>query len=152
MNTNVNYWVLLPISNHKYNVFVLNGTIIPSSELLTHSLPNALFLYSLKTLENSKVFWCFQGVEKELIGNEWVKSFSIFNEKIRQFIGPSPNSVYNCHNCKRIKFFKRLRLVLGQLQEHKLKHSFHYPINPLRNCDRDVESATCLWIASPLIL
>ena len=33
---------------------------------------NALFLYPLKTLENLTVFWCFQGVEKECIGNELV--------------------------------------------------------------------------------
>ena len=35
-------------------------------------VPNALFLYPLKTLENLTVFWCFQGVEKECIGNELV--------------------------------------------------------------------------------
>ena len=23
--------------------------------------------------ENRKFFWCFQGVEKEYIGNEWIK-------------------------------------------------------------------------------
>ena len=31
--------------------------------------PNATFLYPLK-IENLKVFWCFQGVEKECIGNK----------------------------------------------------------------------------------
>ena len=36
-------------------------------------LPNALVLYPLKTLENLCVFWCFQGVEKRSIMNEWVK-------------------------------------------------------------------------------
>ena len=32
---------------------------------LTHSFPNAPILYTLKTSEERKVFWCFQGVEKE---------------------------------------------------------------------------------------
>ena len=36
-------------------------------------VPNAPFLYPLKTSEKLKVFWCFQGVEKGCIGNEWVK-------------------------------------------------------------------------------
>ena len=36
-------------------------------------IPNARFFYSLKTSENRKVLWCFQGVEKGCIGNEWVK-------------------------------------------------------------------------------
>ena len=31
------------------------------------------FLYPLKTSENRKVFWSFQGVEKGCIENEWVK-------------------------------------------------------------------------------
>ena len=35
--------------------------------------PNASFLYPVKTSENRKVSWCFQGEEKECIGNEWVK-------------------------------------------------------------------------------
>ena len=33
----------------------------------------ALFLYTLETLENRKVFWCFQGVEKGCTENKWVK-------------------------------------------------------------------------------
>ena len=32
------------------------------------------FLYTLKSSENRKVFWCFQGVEKCGIGNEWVSN------------------------------------------------------------------------------
>ena len=35
-------------------------------------VPDAPFFYPLKTSENRKVFWCFQGVEKGCIGNEWV--------------------------------------------------------------------------------
>ena len=34
---------------------------------------NAPFFYPLKTPENPKVFWYFQGVEKGWIGNKWVK-------------------------------------------------------------------------------
>ena len=37
-------------------------------------VPNALFLYPLKTSENLIDFWCFQGVEKMCIGNKWFKS------------------------------------------------------------------------------
>ena len=35
-------------------------------------VPNALFLFPLKTPENRKVFWCFQGIEKGRVGNELV--------------------------------------------------------------------------------
>ena len=34
---------------------------------------NAPFLYPLKTSENCKFIWCFQGVEKGYIGNKWVR-------------------------------------------------------------------------------
>ena len=44
---------------------------------LTHFFPNATFLYHLKTSENVKVFWCFQGVEKGCNGNEWIDFGSI---------------------------------------------------------------------------
>ena len=33
-------------------------------------VPNALFLYPLKTSENCKIFWYFQGVQKGYIGKE----------------------------------------------------------------------------------
>ena len=33
-------------------------------------VPSAVFLCTLKTLENRTIFWCFQGVEKGCIGNE----------------------------------------------------------------------------------
>ena len=36
-------------------------------------ITNGPILYILKASEKPKVFWCFQGVEKECIGNEWAK-------------------------------------------------------------------------------
>ena len=39
---------------------------------LTPFVPNAPFLYPLKTSEKRKVFRYFQGVEKRCTGNEWV--------------------------------------------------------------------------------
>ena len=44
---------------------------------------NAPFLYPLKTSENHKVSWSFEGIEKWCIGNEWVNEFcmcAIFSE------------------------------------------------------------------------
>ena len=35
-------------------------------------VPNASFLYPLKTSENLTVCWCFQEAEKGCIGNKWV--------------------------------------------------------------------------------
>ena len=48
-------------------------------------VPNAPFLYPLKISWNRKVFWCFQGVEKGCIGNEWVNTAQKmkFSSKLR---------------------------------------------------------------------
>ena len=44
-------------------------------------VPNAPFLYPLKTSENSKIFWCFQGEEKGWIGNKWVNTYIIIQNQ-----------------------------------------------------------------------
>ena len=42
-------------------------------KIMTHFGPNTPLLYPLKTLENRKVFWCLQRVDKGCIGNKRVK-------------------------------------------------------------------------------
>ena len=68
------------------------------------------------------------------------ESLSLFKTNIFQFIRPSPNSVYNCHNPKGLKFITRLRLGLSHLREHKFKHSFQDTINLLCSSGLDIES------------
>ena len=51
------------------------------NSLFSPFVPNAPFLYPLKTSENLAVFWCFQGVEKGCIGNEWVKRKLMYKSK-----------------------------------------------------------------------
>ena len=46
--------------------------LIAEYTLFNPFIPNAPFLYTLKASENCKVIWCFQGVEKRCIGDEWV--------------------------------------------------------------------------------
>ena len=41
-------------------------------------VPNVPFLYHLNILENRKVFWCFQGVEKGCTGNKWFKFYTFY--------------------------------------------------------------------------
>ena len=40
-------------------------------------------------------------------------SLSVFKKNLLKFIRPSPNSIFNCHNCKGIKYLTRLRLGLS---------------------------------------
>ena len=60
--------------NQRYSD-VFRGCIVRPRDMkwINPFVPNAPFLYPLKTSENRKVFWCFQGVEKGCIGKIWVK-------------------------------------------------------------------------------
>ena len=53
-----------------YRISILSNS--NNLSFLNPFVPNAPFVYPLKTSENHKVFWCFHGVEKRCIGNEWV--------------------------------------------------------------------------------
>ena len=55
---------------------VLHG-VNPNLKKTKPFVPNAPFLYPLKTSENFKIFWCFQGVEKGFIGSRWVTSIDV---------------------------------------------------------------------------
>ena len=66
----------------------------------------------------------------------------IFKKKLLEFIRPSGNSVFKCHNPKRIKLLTRLRLGLSHLREHKFKHGFLDSLNPICSCGQNIETST----------
>ena len=67
-----------------------------------------------------------------------------------KFIRPSPNSVFNCPNCRGIKYITRLHLGLSHLREHKFKHSFQDTLNLFCSCDLDVETNMHFLLYCPL--
>ena len=72
-------WYLpLPICTKSIPLTLLN---------LNSFVPNAPFLYPLKTSGNLKVLWYFQGVEKGCIGKEWVKVYFFLGRRVGLFIG-----------------------------------------------------------------
>ena len=76
---------------------------------------------------------------------------SAFKKNLLKFIRPSPNSVFNCHNCKGIKYPTRLNLVPSHLREHKFRHSFQDTLNPFCSCGLDVERNTHFFSLLPLV-
>ena len=76
--------------------------------------------------------------------------FRVFKKNLLKFIRLSPKSVFNCHNCKGIKYLARLRLGLSHLLEDKFKHSFQDPLNPFCSCGLDVERNTHYFHYCPL--
>ena len=83
--------------------------------------------------------------------NEWNKldqnirsseNLFIFKKKLLKFIRPSGNSVFRCHDPKRIKLLSRLRLGLSHLRERKFKHGFLDSLNPICSCGQNIETST----------
>ena len=56
----------------KFTPYTLCTEKIEFDFILTHLFPMHPSSAHLKTSENLTVFRCFQGVEKECVGNEWV--------------------------------------------------------------------------------
>ena len=77
-------------------------------------------------------------------------SFSAFKKSILNFIRPSPNSIFNCHDPKALKFITRLRLGLSHLRYHKFKHNFQDSLNPLCNCGLLAETTSHYLLHCPL--
>ena len=67
-------------------------------------------------------------------------SFNSFKESILKFIRPAPNSIFQCHNPKGIKYLTRLRVNFSHPRDHKFKHSFQETINPLFTCSLEAKT------------
>ena len=57
-----------------------------------------------------------------------------------QFFRPSPNSLFNCHSPKGIKYEIRSRLDLSHLREQKFKNSFQDTVNQFCECGIERET------------
>ena len=76
-------------------------------------------------------------------------SFNSFNESILKFIRPAPNSIFQCHNPKGIKYLTWLRVNFRHLHDHKFKQSFQDTINPLWNCRLEAETTNHFTLHCP---
>ena len=74
--TFLSFYPLLFPNGIKDKISVANKLSItgPNHSYINPFVPNAPFLYCLKTLENRKVFWYIQGVEKGCFENKWVNT------------------------------------------------------------------------------
>ena len=76
------------------------------------------------------------------------KSFALFKKSNLQFIRPTPNRTFNCHNPIGIKLITRLRLGLSHLRNHKFKHNFLDCLNPI--CGKDMETTVHYLLHCPI--
>ena len=67
-------------------------------------------------------------------------SFNIFKGSSLQFVRPSKNSVFTCHNPIGIKYLTRIRLGFSHLCSHKFKHGFLDAADPLCSCSTAIEN------------
>ena len=121
----VNMYIFIDISPKSLCPHSLALTFIVINFLFINPFaPNAPFLYSLKTLENLTVSWCFQGVEKGSIGNKWVKE-----TQLTHWIPMKPILKYHWYglNMNQVKHEKYISKVLNKITNHVLHEiSLHY--------------------------
>ena len=78
------------------------------------------------------------------------ESFVLFKKSILQFIRPTQNRTFNCHNPTGIKLITRLRLGLSHLRDHKFKHNFLDCLNPICCCGKDIETTLHYLLHCPI--
>ena len=76
-------------------------------------------------------------------------SLNIFKGRLLQFVRPSENSVFTCHNPIVIKYLARLRLGFSHLCYHKFKHSFLDAVDPHCSCSTSIENTVHYFLHCP---
>ena len=126
-----------------------------SSQYLFNIIPTSVRPYNTRNANNIPQFEVKHNFFKNSffpsVVIEWNKldlnirnseNLFIFKKKLLEFIRPSGNSVFKCHNPKGIKLLTRLRLGLSHLREHKFKHGFLDSLNPICSCGQNIETST----------
>ena len=67
---------------------------------------------------------------------------NIFKLSLLKFVRPVANSVFDIINPYGLKLLTRLRLGLSHLRYHKFRHNFQDCINPICDCDLEIETTT----------
>ena len=128
-----------------FNSIPVRPTLYPTRKPLNIPLLNANHnFFKFAFFSSTIIQWNEVGP-----GLRKTESLSPLKTNILKFTRPSPNSVYNCHNPKALKFITTLRLGLSHLREHKFKHSFQDTISPLRSCGLDIESVEHFLLHCP---
>ena len=98
-----------------------------------NKLPNQEYHYEMiykpqetKVADNLSRYPKSRNLSKKAIQTEL-----FIDNVIANALRPSPNSIFNWHNPKRLKLLIRLRLGLSHLRDHKFKRSFQDSVNPI---------------------
>ena len=78
------------------------------------------------------------------------KSFDLFKKNILQFIQPTLNRTFNCHNPTGIKLIARLGLGLSHLRDHRFKQNFLDRVNSVCCYGKDIETTVHFFLHRPI--
>ena len=102
--------------------------------LVNPVVPNAPFLYPLKTSENLTVFWRFQRVEKGWIGKEWVNHKERREWKLGRHwdkvFKNGPIKIYRRQYFKRLKWYGCFKGALSGLRQFLVNEN---PVRIMKN-------------------
>ena len=125
----------------------------PLGQHTEQEIISATFLVSMSNIFVFKNFFFpstiieWNNLEKSIRSSE---SLALFKKSILQFIQPTLNRTFNCHNPIGIKLITRLRLGLSHLRDHKFKHNFLDCLNPICCCSKDIETTVHYLLHCPI--
>ena len=118
-------------------------------------VPNAPFLYSLKTSESRKISWCFQGLEKRCIRNKWVNTlFNLFDVLLSSWMYYSylPIIVYTSYFLRLVEAVVRTcsaEKVFLEISQNPQENTFvrvSFFNRKVRNFIKKRNSGTCVFL------
>ena len=77
-------------------------------------------------------------------------SLNTFKLSLLKFVRPVANSVFYIINPYGLKLLTRLRLGLSHFRYHKFRYNFQDCINPICDCDLEIETTTYFLLHCPL--
>ena len=122
-------------------------------ECLLNKTPSSQIHYNTRNADQVQTYYCRTDIFKNFFFPytiiEWnkldidiqkSKSYTTFRNTLLKLGRPIQRAIYNINNLVGLILLTRLRLGLSHLKEHRFKHNFQNPINPLCSCSLKIES------------
>ena len=121
---------IIPTTNCHYGTRSQTNSEINQFYTRTESFKNSFFPYCIKEWNKLDV----------KIRN--LSSLSKFKKALLAPVKTDENSLFGIHDPAGVKLLNRLRLNFSHLNEHKFRHGFRDTLNPICECNSEVETTS----------
>ena len=100
------------------------------------------FYTRTESFKNSFFPYCIKEWNKLDVNIRSLSSLSKFKKALLDSARTDGNSLFGIHDPTGVKLLNRLRLNFSHLNEHKFRHGFRDTLNPLCDCNSEVETTS----------